>query len=179
MSLVTKTQSGSDAIFSPCGLYRYRLTRYLAPAKTPYIEKENLIVWLMFNPSTADATRNDATIRRVIGFSKRWGYTFSDIYNLFAFRSTHPGKLGRIEDPIGPHNEEYLKLIPYDVVVVAAWGGILPGGRRLWANWFIAVRKMLAARNTFTLGMCANGKDPRHPLMLPYSAQLQKWDVIV
>ena len=172
MSLITN--SGDDAILSACERYRYRLTRTFAPAKTPYVEKENLVAWLMFNPSEADKSKNDPTIRKVIGFSKKWGFTFADVYNKFAGRTPHPSKLWKMDDPVGPDNYEYLKLIPYNVTLVAAWGGIrVP---REFEEWCKTVKKMLSCRNVYCLGF-TNGGEPRHPLMLPYSTPLQKWTV--
>lgn len=172
MSLITNT--GDDAILSSCEHYRYRLTRTFAPAKSPYIEKENLIAWLMFNPSEADASKNDPTIRKVIGFSRRWGFTLADVYNKFAGRTPYPSKLWQMDDPIGPDNFEYLKLIPYNVTLVAAWGGIKVPNK--FTEWSKTVDKMLSCRNTHHLGFTKDG-EPRHPLMLSYSTSLEKWRV--
>ena len=49
-----------------------------------------LILFIGLNPSTADETKNDPTIRRCINFAKDWGYGGVMIANLFAFRSTSP-----------------------------------------------------------------------------------------
>jgi hypothetical protein len=164
------TNDGTGAVLSSCGRYRYRLSRDL-----PLYPREKTIVWLMFNPSTADAQLNDPTIRKVRGFSSLWGYGHLDVYNVFAYRTTHPAKLWKCLDPIGPENVEYLKLIPYDVPVIAAWGGLNPKGNQRFAEWWDAIRKMLSVRKTFCLGKCKNGGEPRHPLMLPYSTPLEPW----
>lgn len=134
-----------------------------------------LVVWLMYNPSIADARKDDPTIRKVIGFSNRWGFQRLDVYNAFAFRSPHPSQISRFKDPIGPLNHEYLKQIPYDVPVIAAWGGLLAPGYKKYVAWWEEIGQMLMARNTFCLGRCANGKYPRHPLMLPYSTERVKF----
>ena len=55
-----------DATFSPCERYRYTLRRQWDASK-PYV------LFVMLNPSTADATQNDPTIRRCIGFAKSVG----------------------------------------------------------------------------------------------------------
>ena len=166
MAIVTKTQVGNDAILSACEQYRYRLTRMIGRTGT-------CISWVMFNPSTADASKNDATIRKVIGFSARWGYSFIDVYNLFAFRSTNPLNLWKAEDPIGDDNEEYLKMIPWSGCIVAAWGGIkVP---KEFSGWVDKVRRMLDCRKASCLGTTANG-EPRHPLMLSYATQLRPYD---
>lgn len=133
------------------------------------------IVWLMLNPSNADEKRNDPTIRKVYGFSRLWGYGWFDVYNLFAYRTPHPNNLGKVEDAIGPDNYDYLKQIPYDTPLVAAWGHLTPRAKQRWSDWLETVRKMLTVRNTHRLGQCQTG-DPRHPLMLKYSTPLERWN---
>jgi hypothetical protein len=51
---------------SDCGTYRYELWRRWAEG--PHV------LFVMLNPSTADAVTDDATIRKCIGYAKRWGY---------------------------------------------------------------------------------------------------------
>lgn len=74
-----------SAVFSPCGTYRYELRRVWG--------KGAPLVWLMLNPSTADAYKLDPTITRCVRFAKRWGYPGIIVANLFPFRSPHPSKL--------------------------------------------------------------------------------------
>jgi hypothetical protein len=101
---------------SPCGLYRYELWRYWAPGR--------LVAWIMLNPSTADATADDPTLRRCIDFSKAWGCGGLMVVNLFGLRATDPQELRRAEDPVGPMNDHFLwgRCMEADLVV-AAWGG--------------------------------------------------------
>lgn len=47
----------------------------------------------MLNPSTADASVDDATITRCIGFAKLWGYGGLYVGNLWAYRATDPKEL--------------------------------------------------------------------------------------
>lgn len=70
-----------NAIISTCGRYRYSLERSTGGPGP-------VLCWLMLNPSTADATKDDPTIRKVIGFSGRNGYGAVIVVNLFAWRST-------------------------------------------------------------------------------------------
>lgn len=57
----------SDAVFSPCGKYRYRLWRVWGDA-------DRRCLFIGVNPSKAGAVDNDHTIRKEIGFAKRWGF---------------------------------------------------------------------------------------------------------
>lgn len=77
---------GGGAVFSACGLYRYRLWRIWNP-NLP------MVFWLMHNPSTAGHTANDPTLRRCISFTKSWGYGGLYAGNLFPYRATNPADL--------------------------------------------------------------------------------------
>lgn len=74
------------AILSDCGKYRFQLWRIWDASKP-------LVLWIMHNPSTADASNDDPTIRRIIGFTKAWGYGGLYVGNLFPYRATDPKEL--------------------------------------------------------------------------------------
>ena len=59
-----------SAVFSPDGTRRYRLDRHVA---VPGEWHHGRALWVMLNPSTADESVDDPTIRRVVGFSRAWG----------------------------------------------------------------------------------------------------------
>lgn len=84
-----------EALFSPCGAYRYRLSRDWNGTGTR-------LAVVMLNPSTADAARDDPTIRRCIAFAVREGHCGVEILNLFAFSATEPALLKSAADPVGP-----------------------------------------------------------------------------
>lgn len=107
-----------DADLSSDGLYRYRLTRRWGAPSDP------CICWIMLNPSTADATVDDPTIRRCIGFSESWGFGSLTVVNLFGLRSTNPqGLLAPDVDPIGPDNDHAVRLAALEADrCIAAWG---------------------------------------------------------
>ncbi|MEC9374624.1 MAG: DUF1643 domain-containing protein, partial [Planctomycetota bacterium] len=119
------------ALFDPTGRYRYRLTRRFpdAPADGP------AACFVMLNPSTADAERDDPTIRRCIGFARGWGCATLDVVNLFAFRATRPADLRAAEDPVGPCNQRHVRAaIRRADMVIFAWGdhgALLQRGERL------------------------------------------------
>jgi hypothetical protein len=76
----------STATFSSCGLYRYELRRV-------WKSKERTMVFVGLNPSTADESTDDPTIRRILGFADDWGFGTLVMLNAFAFRATDPKAL--------------------------------------------------------------------------------------
>jgi hypothetical protein len=54
------------ATISADGRYRYRLERW-------WDEHVPAVLFVMLNPSTADARDDDPTIRRCVAFARRWG----------------------------------------------------------------------------------------------------------
>lgn len=75
-----------SAVIDPSGLYRYRLERYWGLAG-------RVLCVMMLNPSTADGKVDDATIRKLIKFAMRQGYSGIMVVNLYAFRATKPEEL--------------------------------------------------------------------------------------
>lgn len=105
------------AEFSVCRRYRYSLWRHWGESSEGYA------MFIGLNPSTADETVNDPTVRRCIGFAQDWGYGGLVMTNLFSFRATKPGDMKASAEPIGPENDDYLTRLARDAaVVVAAWG---------------------------------------------------------
>jgi hypothetical protein len=140
-------------VFSPCRAYRYQLWR-------EWIGGEGYVMFIGLNPSTADETQDDPTIRRCIGFAKAWGYAGLVMTNLFAYRSTDPMIMKAAADPVGPENDAHLLALAEGAdVIVAAWG--VNGTHR---GRDAVMRKMLPALHCLTL--TADGH-PGHPLYLP------------
>ena len=144
-------QSGAE--FSACGRYRYKLWRTWDAALAP-------VMFIMLNPSTADATRNDPTIRRCIGFARDWGYGGVRVGNLFAWRTPYPNTLRSAPDPIGKENDTALReLAEGAALVVAAWG--VHGAWQKRAQAFC--REFTSPLHA--LGITKSG-EPAHPLRL-------------
>lgn len=148
------------ATFSDCGLYRYRLSRIWSDDLTP-----RLACFLMLNPSTADAVTPDPTIRKCIGFAKRWGLDGISVVNLFAYRATLPADMRRAADPVGSENDRHvLEAVAAAETVVCAWGpnGTHRGRDRRVLEMIRGICRPVALRLT---------KDghPWHPLMAAYS----------
>lgn len=171
--LPSKGLPRKEALISPCGLYRYYLVRR-------WDDDHGELRWCMLNPSVADADADDPTVRKCVGFAKRWGFGSIRIVNLFAFRATDPRGLIDAADPVGPDNVQHLEEILRTPVVVA-WGGSLPNS--MIAREAVANVAALAATprpqhsspfGWWCLGTTKGGQ-PRHPLMLAYSTERQVW----
>jgi hypothetical protein len=156
-----------SAVISPCGTYRYRLDRTFAHG-------EGDAVFIMLNPSTADGTVDDPTIRRCMGFAAAWGHRRLIVVNLFAFRSPSPKDLLLVADPVGPENEVYLEAATRPAArVICAWG---KDGSLLSRS--LTVRQRLAQWNVpaLYLGLTKAG-EPRHPLYMAGATLPQPWVV--
>jgi len=158
----------SGAAFSPCGRYRYRLWRRWRDG--PHL------LWILLNPSTADAEHNDPTIRRCIGYARDWGFAGIVVVNLFAYRATRPVQLREAPDPVGPAGDRALALAvrePGVGRVMAGWGQ-----HGDWRNRASTVYRMLHAQRPgpilHALGVTARGQ-PRHPLYCRKSAPPRPW----
>jgi hypothetical protein len=126
------------------------------------------LVWVMLNPSTADANIDDPTIRRVINFTKAAGHPAAVVLNLYALRATDPVELDRHPDPIGPENGYYLDVYATGPgVVVCAWGA-RPVAR---ARAFDVMHSHLESADLVSLGTTKAGA-PRHPLYVPAATPL-------
>jgi hypothetical protein len=160
-----------SAIISDCGQYRYRLER-----RDVFGDFATAVI--MVNPSTADATENDATIRKLIGFRDRWGWGHLLVGNLFAYRSTDVAQLGKACDPIGPENDYHLwQIINEAQQVVAAWGPTRKQPKALRKRWETVANIVQTLRKPLlSIGEPAKCGHPKHPLMLPYALELQRWD---
>lgn len=142
-----------SADFSPCRSYRYALRRTWDPARPA-------VLFVMLNPSTADAERDDPTIRRCVGFAQAWGFGGLVVGNLFAFGATRPADLRAAAEPVGPENDRWLAALAREAgLVVAAWGN---DGRHRGRD--AAVLRLLGTAHS--LGTTRSGA-PRHPLRLP------------
>lgn len=157
-----------EATISPCGRYRYRLTRELGGSRT--------VTFVMLNPSTADASADDPTIRRCKGFARAWGFGRLIVANLYAWRETQPAALwfayqSRVCISGGPDNDDAIRVAAHvSERVVVAWG--VHGKADRAAEVLSIIRN--AGHTPMCLGFTKGGA-PRHPLMVPRSAPLQPY----
>lgn len=148
------------AYISACGRYRYSLWRQWAPGPS--------VMFVGLNPSTADATLDDPTIRRCMGFARAWGYAGLMMTNLFAWRDTAPRNMMVADDPVGPDNDRVLRVAHGKAALtVAAWGA--HGAHR---GRHDAVRAMLPGLNYLRL---TKDGHPGHPLYLPATLRPVEW----
>ena len=152
------------AILSDDGMYRYTLRR-------TWVEGLPHALIIMLNPSTADALKDDATIRSLIRLLYALGYGGFVVVNLYAFRSTNPAGLTEIVDPIGPKADNF---ICYEIenayVVVVAWGASKYAGQERIAE----VIRMIQSRHeaVYCFGTTKAGH-PRHPLYVKSGTELE------
>lgn len=155
-----------SAVLSPCGTYRYQLARDVGMDGPVF-------AFFGVNPSTADATLDDATVRKWTGFVKRWGGSRFIVGNVFAYRATDVRELASAFLPGGLDNAEQLAQIAADAdILVPCWGNrakVSPGLRYHFDNTMRTLRKVGKPIKTF--GLTASG-DPKHPLMLGYDTAL-------
>ena len=163
------------ALISNCGRYRYNLVRTIESVP----EFRGSVLFVMLNPSTADAETDDPTIRKCMGFAARWGYRTLWVGNLFAWRATDPR--GLYGAPPGTpimderNHDTFIGLIGASELIVAAWGAHASHPRL--APRAAVVRSILLGGVTTRvvhLGLTKSG-EPKHPLMLPYSTMPIDW----
>lgn len=160
------------AVVSEDGRYRYSLSRQ-------WDAGANRLLWIMLNPSTADALVDDPTIRRCIGFARGFGFGGIEVVNLFAYRATNPKALAALdrETAIGPENRSTIaaaldRAYRTNSSAVAAWG----------ASWRTSGHSRLTVElladelgvPLFCLGTTKDN-DPRHPLYVSSREQLWPW----
>ena len=161
-----------SAVLSDCRTYRYSLTRDIADTHLGCLDEAGgTVVFVGLNPSTADETTDDPTIRRCIRFARDWGFDRLKMVNLFAYRATDPSDLFSAArdgvDVVGPENDHNLSLAFGGADrIVAAWGAPAP----------LTVKRVEQFAETFhgwqfwALGLTALGS-PRHPLYMRADAQ--------
>jgi len=154
-----------QAVISEDQRYRYELIIRWNTGPT--------LEWIMLNPSTADQTNDDPTIRRCINFAVKWGYACIVVRNLYALRSPDPSALVNADDPIGPLNRAYLTN-NIAACTIAAWGAH-PAATGWWNGYPYAWQRTAIKRpNLRCLGVNMNGS-PKHPLYVPADTSPTPW----
>jgi len=146
----------NGALLSDCGKYRFVLWREFEDVDEGYV-----VNFVMLNPSTADAEKDDPTVRRCMGFARQLGARQLFITNLYAYRATDPKDLQDNGFPVGQHNDRYLlQHAGCSDIVVCAWGSRGQPERQHH------VARLLGSRKTLYCLGTTRGGSPRHPLFL-------------
>lgn len=162
------------ATLSDDGRYRYDLTRTWEPPAGEI--RRGRALFVMLNPSTADAEVDDPTIRRCMGFADREGCGELAVVNLYAFRTSKPAELWAARDSgidiVGPLNRHTIArhaaiARTTGSPIIAAWGSGVPAG----AADVRQVLKVLGDAGVKALGLTKDGH-PRHPLYVKGDAPL-------
>lgn len=166
-SIDTAVES-KGATFSPCKQFRYVLYRIWDTNKP-------MVMFIGLNPSTADAEKDDATIRRCRGFAKREGMGGMVMVNLYAYRATDPKELIRrkciglpLINPVevmGENNHHVMYWRNRSKMVIFCWG----------QNDGKLFNRGKDMNDLITDGLCfGKNKDghPLHPLYLPSDTPL-------
>jgi hypothetical protein len=155
----------ADAELSPCGTWRYTLTR-------EWDATEPTVLFVLLNPSKADARTDDPTLKKGVAFAKAWGFGRVVFVNLYAFRSTDPEALREAADPVGPENDWYVAEQAQRVgLIVLAWGA-----HAFAENRALEMLHLLYPfrQQCVHLGLTKDGH-PKHPLYLKGSTKHEPW----
>lgn len=159
-----------SAIISACGLYRWRLERTVA-------ECGKTFGFFGINPSTADAEKDDQTVKKWIGFTQRNGGSRFIVGNVFAYRSTDVKALATVADPFGADWGLHIaEIIQTSDVLVPCWGSAskLPKNLRPLLDQFADYLRA-SGKPLLCFGQNDDGT-PTHPQMLGYHTELRPFE---
>ncbi len=154
----------SGASFSEDRKYRYTLWRTWGEGKP--------LVAICLNPSSADEVDDDPTVTRMIRRAHAWGYPGFTMLNLFAWRSTDPGILKTLHDPVGPDNDrQIIEHCGTAGMVICGWGNASPVVEQRARE----VKKMLREYEIDLHYLKMGVHQPWHPLYISYTATPIEW----
>lgn len=158
-----------DATFNKDGTKRVHLLR-----RWEADGEHRFVCFVMLNPSTANAEKDDPTIRKCIAFAKAWGYGALHVVNLFDFITPSPLELRAW---VGVHSHHPRRHEPLDLQIIretSATADMTVCGWGTWGGWFPErareVYGVLTAPHA--LHVTKDGH-PGHPLYLPASLRPQ------
>ncbi len=159
-----------SAWLSPCRMHRYTLSRIWDESLPP-------LVVIGLNPSTADESQDDPTIRRCIAFAMREGRGSLVMLNLFSYRATSPKALKGIDPFRLTDDSANTRIVKEQVekahkaggTILVAWG--VHGELHGYGEFF---KILLGAYPLTCLGHTAAGH-PRHPLYIKADQPLEAW----
>lgn len=162
------------AVFSDDRKYRYLLQRQIDS------NNDSTCVFICLNPSTADETFDDPTVRRCKGYAEEWGYGTLLMGNLHAFRATNPKDLmaQHERDVEGLDNSGWLLYLlevgnKYGNTAVMGWGN---HGDKFGAATRLREEIKYRGYNAYVLKLTSVG-EPAHPLYLKKDITPQLYDL--
>ena len=132
--------------------------------KREWDRSKGLLLYIMLNPSVADDTNDDPTIKRLINFSKKFNYGGFLVGNIYSTISPNPKEVDKSDEISDKNLVELLKLINQVEEIVYAWGNNACEPEFL---------KDLVS-NPKCFGKNLNGS-PKHPLYLPSDSKLMSF----
>jgi hypothetical protein len=154
-------------------LHRFALYRPIAP-----LLGGRVLVSCGLNPSIADERQDDPTIRKEIGFAKRWNLHHYVKVNASSIVATDPKHM-KIARKTGRDNldanDDWIRAaialaIETDGIFLAAWGQNITPERQAQ----IAEMLREAGARSMCLGINQDGS-AEHPLYVPYVRPLVEW----
>lgn len=153
-SLVHDVLNSAD--FSPDRTCRLSLRRV-------WDKPKGILLFIGLNPSTANATEDDPTIRRLLGFSRSWGLGGLVACNLYTRITPYPDELP-VKAPL-QDDDVLLEQAAGASLILAAWGAFRRARDR---GKYVARMLTEAGHSLHCLGTNADGS-PKHPLYIPSS----------
>ena len=148
----------SGAVFHDRKRYRVALWR-------TWNQRGPKLLFIGLNPSTANETRDDRTVVRMVNFAKSWGYGGLFVGNLFSIVSADPNFVRQYlgaSDISGRPNDQAIKFMrDLASTVVVGWG---EWGKR--AGRRPAAVLALVGEPVHCFKVNQSG-EPTHPLYLP------------
>lgn len=164
-------RAAGSAMISDCGRFRFKLSRRWADSP--------LLLFVMLNPSTADESVNDPTIRRCAGFADAHGFGGFEVVNLFAYRATDPRDLRLAGWPVGSYNDTAIQDAAQDsAAICVAWGAVEPRSRAEYRVQEVLPILRASGKAVQCLRVTRGGH-PQHPLYLPAASRLKAFDAAV
>ena len=147
----------SKAEFSLDGHNRYSLSRI-------WENKLPKVLFIMLNPSIANSKKNDPTIRKIISYSKSWGFGGVYVGNIYSNISPYPKDIRLIKFHREKKNIDSIKnMVKKSKLTIYAWGN--NEKTPLWLRKIVKV--------PYCIELSVNGV-PKHPLYLKKTLKYQK-----
>ena len=138
-----------------------------------------MLIVVGFNPSTADDTKIDATMRFVLGIAEFNEYDGFAMVNLYPLRSTNPDDLPlNADEELIKENFSHIDSIleEYPTAdILLAYGNLVnsrPYTKEIARNLLELFNNK--SRQIYCLAKLRSG-NPKHPLRTPFSTKLQKF----